>query len=168
MHFGIYGIAETISEIHKTQMLCVEKSRGPYCGFFDLPGGGSQKKEGARETLHREFIEETGYLVLSEKLLTEAIFEIHFTKNDQHIHLRHFAAFFRVELSTSTPDRFFPKPGEDVDSFQWLALSALRSSCTSPLVQYAVLLSKTRQRLRSRDHFSWQRGQKIRRLDKSL
>lgn len=55
-HFGVYGVC-----IHEGRILCIRKTRGPYRGRFDLPGGTPEEGESLVETLRREMIEETGF-----------------------------------------------------------------------------------------------------------
>ena len=45
-HFGAYGII-----IHKNKILLVKKSRGPYKGKYDLPGGKIEFGESIEEAL---------------------------------------------------------------------------------------------------------------------
>ena len=42
---------------------CIRKTRGPYRGRFDLPGGTPEEGESLVETLRREMLEETGFQV---------------------------------------------------------------------------------------------------------
>jgi 8-oxo-dGTP pyrophosphatase MutT (NUDIX family) len=54
-HFGVYGIL-----IKNKEVLMIKKSRGPYKGMYDLPGGGIEFGEKVEEALKREFVEEAG------------------------------------------------------------------------------------------------------------
>lgn len=55
LHIGIYGLIEKNDDI-----LVIRKSRGPYNGLFDLPGGRPSHGEPILEALRREIKEETG------------------------------------------------------------------------------------------------------------
>ena len=57
-HFGVYGVC-----LQDGKLLCIEKTRGPYRHRFDLPGGSQEPGEGLTETLKREVLEETGYML---------------------------------------------------------------------------------------------------------
>ena len=57
-HFGVYGVC-----IREGRILCIRKTRGPYRGRFDLPGGTPEEGESLVETLRREMLEETGFQV---------------------------------------------------------------------------------------------------------
>ena len=49
--------------IHEGRILCIRKTRGPYRGRYDLPGGTPEEGESLVETLKREMLEETGFQV---------------------------------------------------------------------------------------------------------
>ena len=57
-YFGVYGVC-----LQDGKLLCIEKTRGPYRHRFDLPGGSQEPGEGLTETLKREVLEETGYML---------------------------------------------------------------------------------------------------------
>ena len=63
-HIGVYALAKK-----ESKMLFIKKSRGPYTGKWDIPGGGFEFGETPLETLHREFDEETGLAISKSKLL---------------------------------------------------------------------------------------------------
>jgi ADP-ribose pyrophosphatase YjhB (NUDIX family) len=54
-HFGVYGLV-----IDKGRVLAVRKTRGPYTGLLDLPGGSPNAGEPLDDALRREMAEETG------------------------------------------------------------------------------------------------------------
>ena len=57
-HFGVYGVC-----VREGRILCIRKTRGPYRGRFDLPGGTPEEGESLVETLRREMLEETVFQV---------------------------------------------------------------------------------------------------------
>ena len=59
---GVYGIF-----FNKGKILLIKKSRGPYKGKYDLPGGGIEYGEKIEDALKREIHEETGASVISHK-----------------------------------------------------------------------------------------------------
>ncbi len=59
-YLGVYGVC-----LKDNRVLCIKKTKGPYKNRYDLPGGSQKLKEGFTETLVREYLEETGYLVNS-------------------------------------------------------------------------------------------------------
>ena len=54
-HFGIYGLWR-----HEGHLVLVHKTRGPYTGQLDLPGGSPEPGETREQRLSRELREETG------------------------------------------------------------------------------------------------------------
>ncbi|SBN62574.1 NUDIX domain-containing protein [Curtobacterium sp. 9128] len=54
-HFGVYG-----AWLQDGLLVTVEKSRGPYTGWIDLPGGAPEPGETEIQTLRRELDEECG------------------------------------------------------------------------------------------------------------
>jgi len=64
-HVGVYGIL-----INQKKILLIKKSRGPYKGMYDLPGGGIEFGETIVNALKREFIEETGIILSSYSFFT--------------------------------------------------------------------------------------------------
>ena len=54
-HFGVYAYVERAGAL-----LTVRKTRGPYTGLLDLPGGAPEPGERRSEALRRELMEECG------------------------------------------------------------------------------------------------------------
>lgn len=54
-HHGVYVVV-----MHGTKVLAVRKTRGPYTGLFDLPGGRMATGECVEDTARREVREEVG------------------------------------------------------------------------------------------------------------
>lgn len=61
-HLGIYGIL-----IKDGKILLIQKSRGPYNGKLDLPGGKPEFGETILETFIHEIYEETSITVLQAR-----------------------------------------------------------------------------------------------------
>lgn len=57
-HVGVYG-----AWVQDGKLVTVEKARGPYTGWFDLPGGSPEAGESTERTLRRELMEECGVAV---------------------------------------------------------------------------------------------------------
>ncbi|GAB3409201.1 hypothetical protein GCM10027515_27480 [Schumannella luteola] len=59
-HFGVYG-----AWLQDGRLVTIEKVRGPYTGWLDLPGGAPEAGECREQTLARELDEECGAAVRS-------------------------------------------------------------------------------------------------------
>lgn len=128
-HFGVYGIA-----LKQSQLLCIRKNSGPYAGRFDLPGGTQEAGEGLSETLLREVLEETGYVVkryTHNRVYDTFVYDETIQKTTHHIF-----ALYDVECSSS----FEPIPEKvndgmnDSNGADWIELMRLNEFNASPLV----------------------------------
>ena len=61
---GVYGIVQK-----ENDLLVITQERGPYAGWYDLPGGGIEFGESPESALKREFMEEVGMEFKSSSLL---------------------------------------------------------------------------------------------------
>lgn len=77
IRIGIYGIL-----IKNNHLLMIKKSRGPYKGKYDLPGGKIEENESLEQALEREFIEETGLKVEIGNFIASNESDEHY-KNDR-------------------------------------------------------------------------------------
>ena len=95
-HFGVYGIIRRDNKI-----LLIKKTRGPYTGMLDLPGGSPEKDETAEQTLRREIKEETGCEVtaVKDKQTKSVIFGDFTTESNETGVLQHNAVLFTVEIN---------------------------------------------------------------------
>lgn len=91
-HFGTYGII-----IHNDKILMVKKSRGPYKGKFDLPGGKIEFGESIEEALIREIIEETNLEVKSYAFhSTDSLTVKYLNSLGEYSHLHHIGIIYSV------------------------------------------------------------------------
>lgn len=61
IHTGIYAL---IFSEKGNKILLIKKSRGPYKGLYDLPGGSPNFEESLEQTIQREVLEETGLKII--------------------------------------------------------------------------------------------------------
>lgn len=99
-------------------MLLIRKSRGPYTGRYDLPGGSPEDGELLVETLRREVQEETGCTVRSSDQL--GAFDVLFPYDDPELgasQLRHIGVVYVAEIE-GEPRR--DSDGHDSDGCEWV------------------------------------------------
>lgn len=118
-HLGIYGILESPDHI-----LLVKKTRGPYQGLWDLPGGSPVHGETINETLRREILEETGLDFQTSTFFSNDVFISHFLDKSIPCVLHHTCLIYTIcgfDISKMKTHVNF----EDVESCHWLIKSNL-------------------------------------------
>jgi ADP-ribose pyrophosphatase YjhB (NUDIX family) len=88
-HLGIYAIIQKGQSI-----LLVKKSRGPYRGMWDLPGGRPAHGETLFQTLQREVREETGVELVDAVLHSNQAFIVEYTDSEGVISLHHICLLY--------------------------------------------------------------------------
>lgn len=129
-HFGVYGV---ICRNHK--LLVIKKTRGPYTGMYDLPGGSQEKGETYEQTLQREIEEETGCQVVSaqNKRFKSIIFADFTAASGEQGVLQHNAVLFDTEIS-GTPS--VCGDGRDSGGCVWVDVDDLNAQNATP---YALI-----------------------------
>lgn len=90
-HLGIYGLL-----VHDGKMLMIKKSRGPYTGKLDLPGGKLEHGEILEQALARELREETGVSVKQSKLISNMTTTVTFEDDGQRIEMYHVGLIYKI------------------------------------------------------------------------
>lgn len=133
-HFGIYAVI-----LKNNSILLVSKSRGPYKGKLDLPGGRPEFGEIPIQTLKREVLEETGLVVNKVQLfdnygtIAEQIFHQECIKENIH----HLGMIYLVnDFDESGLIR--EMDAEDSLGAQWYKLDSLNKDDLSPFAFYAA------------------------------
>jgi len=128
-HFGVYG-----AWLQDGRLVTVEKARGPYTGWFDLPGGSPEPGESAELTLRRELVEECGIGVAAIDSWHE--FDVHVDRasDGSVIDFRHRGRIALVRIVEPV------RPIVDVEDVARVVLLALDSSAS---VTPAVRLART-------------------------
>jgi 8-oxo-dGTP pyrophosphatase MutT (NUDIX family) len=132
-HIGVYGVLQK-----NDRLLLILKTRGPYKGKLDLPGGGIEHGEGIEKALQRELKEEIGFYPSNDQIsLSNAIsITINYEENGNAISFNHIGLIYRVtdfkenEISYSIHN-------EDVNGAKWVELSIDKSKL-SPLASFVV------------------------------
>ncbi|OHE73084.1 MAG: hypothetical protein A2007_01170 [Verrucomicrobia bacterium GWC2_42_7] len=127
-HIGTYGI---ILNDTFTQILLIKKSRGPYVGMLDFPGGRPEFEESFEETLYREILEETGLQVETSKqivcLLNIADYE--------NIRFRHTGVIYFVKASGNVK---YYSDGHDSNGCIWVNLKFIEDYSCTPFVRNII------------------------------
>ena len=130
-HFGVYGVC-----LQEGKLLCIEKTRGPYQNRFDLPGGSQELGEGLTETLKREVLEETGYML--RQYSNPRIYDVLVHEEGQDFAVHHIMAFYDIVLDFEHSQKSLPQEvldgSNDSANVIWLNLEEITEENASPLV----------------------------------
>lgn len=148
-HYGIYDRWR-----HQGRLVLVRKSRGPYAGLLDLPGGSPKPGESIEQTLSRELLEETGACLSGSSAPRE--FDLHLTTDSsgRAFDLRHRGQFLEMQVDGKprldiidqdvhgavlaeglTTDEVSPLVLEALRQFPWYRCVTLRGSTITGLEQ---------------------------------
>jgi 8-oxo-dGTP diphosphatase len=133
-YMGVYALIKKEDKI-----LLIKKSRGPYIGKLDLPGGGFEFGETPLETLHREVKEETGLIVAKAELLdviSQNTTYINTKGEERTIH--HIGIIYSVEIGSNDDLLKDSADGEDSLGAEWVEISSLKKEGLSPFANRNV------------------------------
>ena len=129
-HFGVYGVC-----VREGRILCIRKTRGPYRGRFDLPGGTPEEGESLVETLRREMLEETGFQVSA--IHQNTIRDV-FVTIPEIARVHHEFVLFTIDIEEKNAQtvEVFVTSEEKNDSkgIVWVSLEEVSLTNASPLV----------------------------------
>lgn len=130
LHLGVYGLIE-----QEEKILLIRKSRGPYKGLVDLPGGRPYHGEPLLVALRREIKEETGIETSSYSLFENFSFLIPYQDSQgNQKELYHIALAYRV--NNADFESFNPEIiNEDANGSLWINWRELRKESCSPLLR---------------------------------
>ena len=130
-HFGVYGVC-----LQDGKLLCIEKTRGPYRHRFDLPGGSQEPGEGLTDTLKREVLEETGYML--SRYSTPRIYDVMVQEGGQDFAVHHIMAFYDIVLDFERSQKSLPQEvldgSNDSANAIWVPFEQITEENASPLV----------------------------------
>ncbi|MFH1233252.1 MAG: NUDIX domain-containing protein [Patescibacteria group bacterium] len=134
IYIGIYGIF-----IKDGNILVINKSRGPYMGKYDLPGGGLDFDETTEQCLEREIDEETGAKILNKEFFCYNEYRCQYRENGEYKNFHHLALYYIVDLDVAN----IKKRGDGQDSLgaESIPLSNLSALNTSPIAYPIILRS---------------------------
>lgn len=124
-HTGVYGLILN----RNNEVLLIKKTRGPYKGLLDFPGGTPDFDETLEQTLERELLEETGLKINHAKQLITllTIFEC------DHYLFRHIGIIYAVNV-TLHDNLKTSYDGEDSDGCVWQNIDKINNLSCSPFV----------------------------------
>lgn len=147
-HFGVYALILVAG-----RLLLVEKSRGPYEGLLDLPGGTPHLGEDRDTTLRRELLEETGGHLLFRGPYEHFDLRLERDSKGNAIEFRHRGIWCFAAVEVLKVDHIAV---EDVRSLRWIELDAAeqRMDLSTPVRAVLRALPSYLQRLGLELHVS--------------
>jgi 8-oxo-dGTP diphosphatase len=129
-HLGIYTIIEKGQSI-----LLVKKSRGPYRGMWDLPGGRPAHGETILQTLQREVREETGIELIDVTPYQNQAFVVEYKDEEETISLHHTCLIYKaIQFDSSHFQERINE--EDVSRCAWIETHQLTHLPLSKVVLF--------------------------------
>ncbi len=131
-HLGTYGIVTKDGKI-----LLVKKSRGPYTGKMDLPGGRLEHGETVKDALAREIREETGVEMKSATHFENVTTTVDFVDERGDVSMHHIGLLYVV---TDFDNRKQVQEMDIEDSLgsDWFEFGSLDPNELSPFATIAV------------------------------
>jgi ADP-ribose pyrophosphatase YjhB (NUDIX family) len=135
-HSGVYGII-----LKDASILLIRKSRGPYIGRLDLPGGRPEYCETIQQALAREVAEETGVTIGESALFDNYTITVEWSAdNTVHQSMYHIGMIYMV-VAYDDSGLIHDMHVEDSAGAQWYQLKDLTEDMLSPFA-YQVVMNK--------------------------
>lgn len=135
-HLGIYGII-----LKKGSILLVHKSRGPYTGLLDLPGGTPEHGESVIQTLAREIQEETGVIIGATSLFDNVSTCVTYTKGTVCTTMHHTGLLYLIDEYDDTT-LLYDQEKEDVTGTSWHIVQDVEEKRLSPFANHVSKVLK--------------------------
>ncbi|TCC26632.1 NUDIX domain-containing protein [Kribbella speibonae] len=129
-HFGVYARIRDGNHI-----LLVHKTRGPYTGLLDLPGGTPEPGESWQETLERELQEELGLHLPAVGRFKPFTIHVRTTSTGASINFHHRGVFLDLPRPPTAPSTSM---SPDTAGSRWFNTRTDNKTHLSPVV-HAVL-----------------------------
>jgi ADP-ribose pyrophosphatase YjhB (NUDIX family) len=129
-HDGVYGLWR-----EDDLLVTVRKTRGPYTGLLDLPGGTPEEGETYGETLRRELAEECGVEVLAVRRWHTFVLRVEEDGAGRPIDFVHRGVIAEVEVSGEPAVGL---AGEDVSAVELVPKESLTPATASALLLHAA------------------------------
>ena len=127
-HFGVYARI-----VRDGRLLCVKKTRGPYTGLLDLPGGRPEFAENWEDALRRELAEEVGAESVSIANCARFSLHVDFNTAGENIDFHHHGAVADVHLWGALSEHGMSS--SDTNGWEWFDLGSGDRLCLSPLAR---------------------------------
>jgi ADP-ribose pyrophosphatase YjhB (NUDIX family) len=134
-HTGVYGII-----VKDNKILMIKKSRGPYKGKYDLPGGTPEADENQKETLFRELSEEISCTPQKSEFFETIKDILEYTSSDDSQKIFHHTGHYYIaNIHEDAPIKTDPD-GHDSLGATWIKLSDIenKSVAVPHIVQKAI------------------------------
>jgi 8-oxo-dGTP diphosphatase len=132
-YFGTYAIIEKNKSI-----LLVKKSRGPYKGKLDLPGGRPEHGETIAQALIREVLEETGVFINAFKFFANyTVLAVEQISANEADHMHHIGAVYRATQFNDS-NLCAEINLEDSLGAQWYTIDTLTQDQLSPFAYSSI------------------------------
>lgn len=126
--FGVYAVLKCNNDY-----ILIKKSKGPFKGRWDLPGGKLDFGETADEALKRELKEETGLKVKSSNLETV----VSYTHKTEVEHFHHIGVIYTAEVKDIAKLKRGPD-GNDSFGAEVFSKKELKELKLTPLTKLAL------------------------------
>lgn len=130
-HFGVYARIRQGDEV-----LLVRKSRGPYTGLLDLPGGRPEVGESMETALARELVEELG-VSLSITVDFELV-SVHVGEDSDGLVINFIHEGLVADVPLGPNDLRNGVMSEDTSGFEWVPLASLTAKNASSFAREAL------------------------------
>ncbi len=128
---GAYGVWQRSGRV-----LLVKKTKGPYAGSWDLPGGGIESGETPIVTLKREFLEEVAATITTATWIAADSAKSRYVNEDAVAEqFFHVWLLYRVRARASV---HISVASDDTAGAHWFGLEELGGLDVSPLVESAI------------------------------
>lgn len=123
-HFGVYARIRDADRI-----LLVHKTRGPYTGLLDLPGGRPEAGETWKQTLERELHEELGLHLSATGEFKPFTLHVQSSSTGAPIDFHHHGVFTDLPAPDAAPQAV---DSPDTAGSEWINLHTINKSRLSP------------------------------------
>ena len=133
-NFAVYGMI-----VDGSQILLVQKNKGPFKGLWDLPGGKIEFGENPETTLIREILEETGLEIHDQTFIKTDSVVVNYTDDELgKLTLHHVGFIFKIKLKDIKS--LMPKhDDEDLICTKWVDVSTIALEEISPFLQELLM-----------------------------